>query len=162
MKLMRRKIELLETKTWTNEVDRTNWPSGAWDNEPDRKQWEDKETGLPCLIIRNDLGNLCGYVGVDKNHIFFHKEYYEINVEVHGGLTYSGECNGRICHEANEIKEENETWWLGFDCAHYGDFSPGLSKYRGFDLLNEVIDYKDLTYVEGECEALAKQIKNYA
>lgn len=150
---------MLKTKEWNNEVDRTGWPSGVWDIEPDRKQWQDKETGLPCLIVRNDFGNLCGYVGVDKLHPLFEMHYDGVEVSVHGGLTYSSECQHRICHE---VENEEKTWWLGFDCSHYGDFSPGLSKYRGFDELNQDINYKDFSYVEQQCTNLARQIKNYA
>lgn len=161
---------MLETKEWKDEVDRNGWPSGIWDQEPDRKQWEDKETGLPCLIVRNDFGNLCGYVGVNNSHILFGKDYSDLNLDVHGGLTYAGECHGRVCHEVKtnflgiEIThlENDKTWWLGFDCAHYGDYSPGLSKYRGFNELNQQTDYKNVSYVTEQCTNLAKQIKNYA
>ena len=36
--------------------------------------------------------------------------------DVHGGITYSGD--GR---KTNYPVEENNLWWIGFDCAHYGD-----------------------------------------
>jgi hypothetical protein len=49
-------------------VDRTGWPAGEWDGEPDKLFWTDATTGLPCLIVRNRMGALCGYVAVDSTH----------------------------------------------------------------------------------------------
>lgn len=37
-----------------------------WDQEPDRKHWV--QQGLDCLIVRNLMGALCGYVGVPPSH----------------------------------------------------------------------------------------------
>lgn len=45
-----------------HKVDRTGWGSGPWDNEPDRLEWKDEKTSMPCLMVRNDMGNWCGYV----------------------------------------------------------------------------------------------------
>lgn len=56
-------------------IDRAGWPAGEWDNEPDRVEWRDEATGLPCLMVRNRLGNWCGYAGVHSGHVLFHKEY---------------------------------------------------------------------------------------
>lgn len=46
-------------------------PEGPWTDEPDKAQWIDEATGLDCLIVRNGMGTLCGYVGVDEDHPFF-------------------------------------------------------------------------------------------
>ena len=62
-------------------------------DEPDRKLFLDKDSGLPCLIIRhNPNGHLCGYVGLSEGHPFFDQEYNSVPSEyheVHGGLTFS-------------------------------------------------------------------------
>ena len=67
-------------------VDKSNWQTGPWQQEPDKKQWLDEETGLPCLMRRGPSGALCGYVGIAKDHPYYGKEGYEIDVEVHGGV----------------------------------------------------------------------------
>lgn len=130
---------------------------GPWNDEPDKLQYTDKETGLPCLVVRNGAGALCGYVGVDEKHPYFNKPYQDIgNLSVHGGLTFSDFCQedgGHICHKV-EPGENDRVWWLGFDCNHSGDFAPGLNYKFG-----EADDYKDLDYVKGECAILALQLK---
>lgn len=55
--------------------DRSRWGSGPWDKEPDKITWYDKNTGLPCMVIRSSMGNLCGYAGVYKGHQLFTKDY---------------------------------------------------------------------------------------
>lgn len=97
-------MQKLEYKT----ADRSEWSPGPWDAEPDKIQWQDEATGLPCLIVRNYAGALCGYVGVSKGHPLFGVEYSECPLEekcdgycdhqpqsqlsVHGGLTFSSFC----------------------------------------------------------------------
>lgn len=43
-------------------------------------------------------------------------------------------------------------WWLGFDCAHFGDSSPGLSRHDDYG------SYKPVSYVKAECARLARQL----
>ncbi len=76
---------------WTT-IDKSSWAPGPWQQEPDKKQWQDAETGLPCLIVRNNGGALCGYVGVGAEHSKYQLDYSGIEVEVHGGLTFSDSC----------------------------------------------------------------------
>jgi|SRR5438132_7191778 len=130
---------------------RKDFGIGPWMNEPDKANWTDKETELDCMIIRNaEMGNLCGYVGIPLDSKLCKLDYNDIEVNVHGGLTYSGRCNGNICHEAEE-----EVYWLGFDCAHFQDLSPGLK----FEPLTVNSIYRDFNYVKLEVESLAKQLK---
>lgn len=143
-------------------VDRSNWPAGEWDSEPDRLSWTDRETGLPCLIVRNRMGALCGYVAVERGHQAYRKDQDDIEVYVHGGLTYSDLCNGHICHTPEPGKPA-DVWWLGFDCNHYLDWSPRSATYerdRGdscFKRQHEEI-YRNVAYVQDECASLAKQL----
>jgi hypothetical protein len=161
---------------------REKWPRGSWDNEPDKAQWPDPATGLPCLAVRNRFGNWCGYVGVTSDHPLYCKQYGDIeDINVHGGLTFSAGCHpgGHICH-VPEPGEPDDVWWLGFDCGHAGDFSPGQyallqdlkrkQAARGekdpFELppfpknmrwmLRE--HYRTLRYVQLECADLAAQL----
>ena len=140
----------METKEYTGLVDRTGWRSGPWDSEPDKIQWLDEDTKLPCLIHRNGAGGLCGYVGVSNDHPSFGKGYDDIDVSVHGGLTYADKCQGSICHVV-EQGEDDDVWWLGFDCVHFNDAAPG---YRFTD--GGV--YRDINYVKTEVQSLAKQL----
>jgi hypothetical protein len=141
--------------TYPNKAEK---PEGPWSTEPDKVQWVDEETGLPCIIRRNDsMGFWCGYVGVPRSHPYFEKEYGEVDVEVHGGLTFSDRCSASedphdICHVVEE-GEDDEVWWLGFDCGHYRDASPYMGKIYREDI------YRDQAYVMSECASLAKQLK---
>jgi hypothetical protein len=125
----------------TRDRDRTSWGPGPWKDEPDKLQWTDEQTGLPCLIVRNRSGALCGYVGVPPGHPAYEVDYDNVRVgdddwpDVHGGLTYSDHCQAgaeedAICH-VPEPGEPDHAWWLGFDCAHAFDYVPDLRKlYR--------------------------------
>jgi hypothetical protein len=64
----------METKAWHSR-DKSKWGPGAWQDEPDKMQWPDEATGLPCLIVRNRLGALCGYVGVPETHAAYGLNY---------------------------------------------------------------------------------------
>jgi hypothetical protein len=150
---------LVPTREWSGEVDKSKWDRGPWDDECDRKQWTDQDTGLPCLIVRNDRwGMWCGYVGVRPGHPYFEQKYTKPAVEVHGGLTYSDFCNeGRICHETTA---EDRVWWLGFDCHHGYDYAPGFDVSLPPDLRQRSADvrYRNQAYVEFQCKWLAAQL----
>lgn len=89
----------------------------------------------------------------------------ELVLDVHGGLTYAGACQGRICH-APKPGEPDNVWWFGFDCAHHLDLSPGsrarMEAIMPPDLKPSAIDrddvYRTLDYVRGEVNALAEQL----
>lgn len=153
---------------WT--VDRSTWAPGPWDSESDREQWK-TEAGFPGLIVRNNLGGLCGYVAVPPGHPAHGKEYDDVDVRVHGGLTFAKPCfeEGPICH-VPEPGEPDNVWWLGFDCVHGGDRHPALSKRECMSPgMREIEDriaarggrqdvYRDMAYVRAEVESLAKQL----
>lgn len=161
-------------------MDKSEWGDGPWQKEPDRIEWEHR--GLPCLMLRNPMGgNWCGYVACAPGSKFFAKDYSQCTLippcedycehspssflTVHGGLTYSGHCNGHICHVPKPGQPDN-VWWLGFDCAHSGDYSPGFAaRLKGIlkespDFLRENCNYKDVAYVKKQVEKLALQITN--
>lgn len=149
--------------------DRTGWPAGEWDNEP-KDRIDFIHAGFACLMLRGNMGNWCGYTGLPEYHPLYGKDYNSIDgVEVHGGLTYADECNGRICHVAEPGMPE-KVWWLGFDCAHCGDAVPGLLRYQiparirlGVEQNYELGDtYKNIAYVKAETERLAEQLREMA
>lgn len=147
---------------WTY-VDKSDWPDGPWLREPDKIQWMDSESGLPCLIVRGPSGALCGYVGVDEQHPWHGLDYNDsgVWVQVHGGLTYSEFCAENtehgICHKT-EPGDPDPVWWLGFDCAHLGDLTPGYHPLVGClpDFPGDT--YKDVSYVKEQCQKLAQQL----
>lgn len=53
------------------------FPAGPWQDEPDKAQWVDEATNLDCLMVRNPMGALCGYVGVPREHPWYGKGYSE-------------------------------------------------------------------------------------
>lgn len=139
--------------TKEHKLDRTGWEAGPWDGEPDRMEWRDEATGLPCLIVRGQVGALCGYVGVPPSHPWHGVEYDAIDADVHGGLTYASKCHGTICH-VPAPGESDDVWWLGFDCAHAGDIVPGSTRWS-LPFRGDV--YRDVAYVRGEVARLAAQ-----
>jgi len=148
-------------REWTtpDEIDKSGWPRGPWDTEPDKAQWVDPTTGLDCLIHRNRMGALCGYVGLPPDHPLHGADCDTVDVKVHGGLTYSDRCQDTgdesrgICH-VSEPGRPHDVWWLGFDCAHWQDRLPGLN------LSGPV--YRDVGYVKAEVEWLAAQLATLA
>lgn len=152
-------------KTYTT-IDKSAWSRGPWDNEADKEQFVDEATGLPCLIVRNRGGALCGYVGVPGGHPAFGKNYDDVTqdgggyIDVHGGLTFSDFCQPNqdeskgICHVPGD-GEPDQVWWLGFDCAHCDDVSPGYD-FR-LPSFGEAT-YKTVDYVKAEIRKLAEQL----
>lgn len=83
--------------------------------------------------VRN--GWRCGYVGVPAGNLYYGKDNLGDvgDLEVHGGVTFSAEDLRGV---------QGVDWWLGFDCAHYGD----------------TIAVCTLEYCMKQCEHLAEQI----
>ena len=154
-------MSAVEPQTWTYPGHRSAWLPGAkpgpWDDEPDKVQWVDEATGLDCLVVRNRIGALCGYVGLPPEHPWHGMDYDAVDARIHGGLTFAAACDERpgdgpkICH-VPAPERPADVWWLGFDCAHYGDFTPGLGWH------GEGETYRDLGYVRAECASLAGQL----
>lgn len=140
-------------------IDKSSWPRGQWDSEPDRLQWVDQSTGLDCLAVRNvNSGSWCGYVGVAPSHPWHGKDYDKIEAGCHGGLTYSDNCQGNVWHVPAPGRHD-DVWWVGFDCAHAWDFSPGLAALYNRPGPDEFETYRTLAFVRDECASLAKQAK---
>lgn len=132
------------------------WGPGPWENEPDRIEWRGRESKLPRLALRGPLGSWCGYVGVPDGHPLHGKGYDDdatLDLRVHGGLTYGNACGGNICHVPRE-GESDHVWWLGFDCAHSGDLSPG-----GVNGIFPGEAYRDVAYIIMQVEMLAAQLE---
>lgn len=109
----------METKN-DRPIDRAGWPSGPWDDEPEDRV-DFTHCGFACLLHRNHMGSWCGYVGLPPEHPDFGKDYDDIEVEVHGGLTYADRCGQYI-----GLGVGDERWWVGFDTSHFRDIVPGM------------------------------------
>lgn len=143
-------------------ADKSKWGRGEWDKEPDKIQYLEEKTGYDALIVRNPAGALCGYVGIPSAHPLHGKDYSEIDVDVHGGLTFANKCTPsaneaeHICHVPLPGREDH-VWWFGFDCAHCDDFMPEYGhKWSAFE---RNCTYRNRGYVERQIKSLAKQLK---
>jgi hypothetical protein len=108
-----------------------------WPNDPlsdgysIARRWE--HAGLQCVVIQGQrahlgIATLCGYVKVPQNHPDHGKWYDDVDVHVHGGLTF---C---------QVTTDGE--WFGFDTSHLDD------EFMGWTVES----------VAGETENLARQL----
>ena len=123
-----------------------------WETEPNRVEWTTK-AGYHGLMVRGYHGAWCGYVGLAPDHPLYGKNYQEVDVSVHGGLTYGEYCQDDVCYKPKEGEPEH-LYWLGFDCVHGYDYAPNLPWYSA-----DWKTYKDVVYVSNEVEELADQLK---
>jgi len=82
--------------------------------------WE--ESGFRCLVLRGP-SHVCAYIGVKENHPFYGKDYSDLNISCHGGLTFAQ------AGKDNEYKWSAGWWWFGWDYGHYNDASLYDFKY---------------------------------
>lgn len=121
------------------------------------KQFEYK--GHDCICTFNRHGYRCGYVST-----MFHPDYYNLDVDCHCGLTYSGMLP--IEYEPKEV------FYIGFDCGHVCDGIDTKSAYD-YGLIDEATKeqleksfyylsgcpVRDLEYVENQCKKIADQLE---
>lgn len=102
-----------------------------------------------CLILRQDMGHLCGYIEIPEDHPYYDKGYDDMDLFVHGGLTFFGDFDKFDFGIAINNIIHNKCY-VGFDCAHSGDLMPiGLTMYG---------TYRDMTYVRNEIEYVVDQL----
>ncbi len=135
---------------------------GPWLDEPDQIEWVDPDSGLPCTVRRNDMGNLLGYVDVWPNHpAWGETDYDSVPVQVHGGLTYAGSSSA------------GAGWWrFGFDAGHGWDIIPRSDKMLRDsgplagrplrDYQDEQVTYKGVDFMKEQCAQLAAQLRAMA
>ncbi len=122
--------------------------------------------GFSCVILFMPGAYRCGYVGLPKRNRFYGKDYDDIPVDCHCGLTYSNE---NLYHQSDE-----NTWWIGFDCAHGCDGYDTETAKRLFaddknvvEQLERMEDYfgirdenpvRTLEYCEEQCKSIVEQV----
>ncbi len=103
--------------------DKSGWGDGPWQGEPDRVEW--REGSYKCLVLRNQLGALCGYAAVPPGHACYGLEYDALNeagVDVYDGLSYSSAAGieSPVGHvELVSGRIAGDEWWVGFSCTNY-------------------------------------------
>jgi len=113
-------------------VNGINVTAKPWEDEPDHLLTE--HLGYVLEIQRHEqIKHLCGYIYLPESHPDYGKTYHDLDVYVHGGLTFSE--NGRF----------------GFDCAHAGDYEPGNTAHFDGDV------YRTVDFVLEELHKLAEQ-----
>ena len=110
--------DLVETHLLTSDQKLHWWGVGEWVEEPDEVTFVYR--GVKCLILRagsdyGELGHLCGYIEVNSDHPWAKVDPFDLNLDVHEGVTYGHEQGGGV-------------YRLGFDCAHSRDVCPSVEK----------------------------------
>lgn len=78
-----------------------------------------KEFGSKLSTISKGWGT--GYVLIPEGHPLHGKHYDEIDLDVHGGLTYSDIITTESAKAFGLSDNELGMWMIGFDTAHYDD-----------------------------------------
>lgn len=169
--------EIKMTHLYTSEEKLSWWDYGEWVEEPDIVNFVHQ--GMKCRIIRVVIqepcgkkinmfgGYLNGYTCIPKDHPCYGKDYDEIDIEIHGGLTFG------------EYDADCGLHWIGFDSSHSGDYVPSLEKMKAtapwmdsfrknvemtkhkFNLHDSPIfqrNYRNVHYCIDECKSMAEQL----
>lgn len=90
----------------------------------------------------------CAYIDVTDTDLCF-KDYSDIDIECHGGLTYAEEYLNTV---------DKKGWFIGWDYAHYCDFAGYELQFPEYMITNG----KKWTTVEmvNECKGVIDQIVN--
>jgi hypothetical protein len=106
------------------------------------RDWtEDEGTPLArrALVSTGPCGNFVAYVGVPADNSLAGRDYDDMPLDVHGGLTFAAEGGRRIWPAG--------WYWYGWDYAHAGDVIPGIRSF----------DEHDKAWTVEEVEAEARQ-----
>ncbi len=158
----------VESHTYTADEKLEWFGYGEWIEEVDQVLFIYKD--FECKVLRVVLpdgsnhifgGHLCGYVRIPADHPYHNKLFQRLDIECHGGLTY-GEVN--VGH------------WIGFDCAHSGDYvpssehfkknNPDMLKFRQDFPLPEAFEkysifnpvYRNINFCIEECKGIVDQL----
>lgn len=106
-----------------------------------------RHSGFECMTRTSPMNIPCGYVGLPKEHPYFGKHYDDVDdIEVHGGLTFSGRWE----------EFHDDLWWLGFDCGHAWDIdTPNVAPEYPWSFESN----KSQEFVEEQTKRLAEQLK---
>lgn len=129
------------------------------------KLWEYK--GYRCAVLFQPMCHRCGYIEIPKDSKYFNVAYDDIPIDVHGGLTYGRDYLSEVS------KQEDGTYWIGWDYAHYmdcNDYESALEYYKDDEKaveqilrMKEIMSYSEgwsysQTSVECDCERVVEQL----
>jgi len=132
---------------------------------------EFEHAGYQCVVIFQDMGHRCGYVGITKSNILYGKSYcdsfdmFQVNLDnmstpeifrlLGESVRYASEnipmethfiCHGGITYsgggEDSDYPIASDLWWFGFDCAHAGDKRDLKLAYDRFSNKREILKYQ--------------------
>lgn len=124
--------------------------------------------GYPCVVLFMPMGYRCGYVGITRENKYYLKDYDDIPIDCHCGLTYA---DNRLFGQSDLDK-----WWIGFDCGHacdgydiektkeYFEYNTAtmnrlLMMQEYMELVNEDMPYRTLEFVIEECKKIVDQLR---
>lgn len=143
---------------------------GEWVEEPDAVYFEHNSIECRCIrIVAFEHtgsvfgGHWCGYIKVPNGHAWNGYSFdYHFDCDVHGGISYGD--------------QEEDDWWIGFDCAHLGDMIPSMERmYQNEEAFKKIRqehqnrlkkcgiqdifqeNYKNIGYIVEETKKLADQ-----
>lgn len=120
------------------------------------------EKEMPYVILRGHY-SLCAYIGVPEEDAISSIPQEQLQVDVHGGVTFSGPNPGL----GEPIPR---VWWFGWDYAHAGDrvlLPPELDEdieerqtpYFEMDLYNQHCHLWTVEEVRKEVQRIAKELQ---
>lgn len=126
---------------------------------PDDVLARGEHAGFEWMVIHNGIGYRCGYVKLPPSHPWFGKADSDLDVSVHGGITFSE--HDVACGAGGP----DDGYWIGFDCAHGFDApDPTLPNTRFDNMLASTFqklygdsEIRTQEYVEAECRSLCDQ-----
>ncbi len=88
----------------------------------------------------------CAYIKIPKGDELYGKGYDDLTMEfdVHGGFTYSD--------DHLSYSDDTDAWFIGWDYAHYGDYS-------GFNILSDGEDCNDPSDVKYSTQEIFLDVK---
>lgn len=122
-------------------------------------------SNIPGFSFAFESGYGNGYVLIPKDHPYYGVDYNNIDVDIHGGLTYGSYfksedflkwCKDReISGDITLVNYKNfeDFWMIGFDTCHYGDNRTNWTK-------EDVIQETD-KLLEKCLDDSIKKIRNY-
>jgi len=124
------------------------------------KEWQ--HAGLNCAIVKNHFGAFCAYVRIPPGHPDYGKDYDDVDVTCHGGLTFGEK---EKCVDPTEHKD-GIGHWFGMDYAHAWDYNPEWENQMA-ELCPSIPRQPKQSYqhewtleeVVAECNELADQFK---
>lgn len=145
-------------------VDKSEWGAGEWESEPDAAYWTDERSGYQCLIVRADLGHLCGYVVLPEGHPMHGKPMEDFRpYRAHGGITLAAVIHPDLAREVMgdpNLELPPNGWLVGFDCGHDYDHTPAAAaEFAKLGLFGPRGIYRNWDFVRAEVDYLADQLR---